>query len=251
VITGRAISSQPVLGTAIVQVFGLTAAATGWNEKRLRASGRDMRVIHTHPVSHAGYYPGAEQMALKLLLDPVNDKILGAQAVGGEGVDKRIDVIATAMRAGLTGSDLADLELAYAPQFGSAKDPVNLLGYIADNLHEGLIATVQWHELGEEMAGGALVLDVRSPEERATGSIPGAMSIPVDELRQRIAELPKRRIVVFCAVGLRGHVAVRLLRQHGHDAVNLDGGFRTWSAGMRSQHVLSGPTRSQTQQCPA
>ena len=234
VITGRPTSSRPVLGTAIVRVFGLTAAATGWSEKRLRAAGRDVRVIHTHPASHAGYYPGAEQMALKLLLDPHTDRILGAQAVGGEGVDKRIDVIATAMRAGLTGSDLADLELAYAPQFGSAKDPVNLLGYVADNLASGLTDTVQWHQLGDESAAGALVVDVRSPAEHADGAIPGALNIPVDQLRARIGELPDRRTVVYCQVGLRGHVAARLLRQHGFDVVNLDGGFRTWSAGVRS-----------------
>jgi rhodanese-related sulfurtransferase len=233
VLTGRATSTLPVLGTAIVQVFGLNAATTGWNEKRLRAAGRDVRVIHTHPGSHAGYYPGAEQLALKLLLDPDTDQILGAQAVGGEGVDKRIDVIATAMRAGLTGSALADLELAYAPQFGSAKDPVNMLGYIADNLRSGNTETVQWHELEQEVASGALVLDVRTPAEHAAGHIPGSVNIPVDALRQRISELPHGRIVVHCAVGHRGHVAVRLLRQHGYDAANLDGGFRTWTSGVR------------------
>lgn len=235
VLSGRATSTAPVLGTAIVRVFGLDAAATGWNEKRLRAAGRDVRVIHTHPGSHAGYYPGAEQMALKLLLDPATDEILGAQAVGGEGVDKRIDVIATAMRAGLTGSELADLELAYAPQFGSAKDPVNMLGYVADNLRSGLTETVQWHELEQERASGALILDVRSPAEHSAGAIPGSVNIPVDELRRRLTELPHRRIVVHCAVGQRGHVAVRLLSQHGYDAANLDGGYRTWIAGQRSR----------------
>lgn len=235
VLTGRATSTAPVLGTAIVQVFGLNVAATGWNEKRLRAAGRDVRVVHTHPGSHAGYYPGAEQMALKLLLDPASDLILGAQAVGGEGVDKRIDVIATAMRAGLTGSELADLELAYAPQFGSAKDPVNMLGYIADNLRSGVTETMQWHELEQEIASGALILDVRSPVEHSAGAIPGSVNIPVDELRHRLTELPHRRIVVHCAVGQRGHVAVRLLSQHGYDAANLDGGYRTWIAGRRSR----------------
>ncbi|NUR09828.1 MAG: FAD-dependent oxidoreductase [Nocardioidaceae bacterium] len=236
VITGRATPSRPVLGTAILRVLGLTAAVTGWSERRLRAAGRDARAIHTHPVSHAGYYPGAEAMALKLLLDPATDRILGAQAVGGEGVDKRIDVIATAMRAGLTGSDLADLELAYAPQVGSAKDPVNMLGYIADNLHAGLTETVQWHELEREVADGALLVDVRSPAEHAGGRIPGAVNLPVDELRHRMADLPDRRLVVHCAVGARGHVAVRMLRQAGYDAVNLDGGFRTWSAGISAGH---------------
>ena len=128
-------------------MFGLVVASTGWNEKRLRAAGRPIRIIHTHPANHAGYYPGAEQMSLKLLIDADTDAILGAQGVGGAGVDKRIDVIATAIRGGLTASDLADLELAYAPQFGSAKDPVNMLGFIADNLACGATETIQWHEM--------------------------------------------------------------------------------------------------------
>lgn len=231
VIAGRHTSSQPVLGTAVVGVFGLTIAAVGWNEKRLRAAGRDVRVIHTHPSSHAGYYPGAEQMALKLLVDPATDEILGAQGVGGEGVDKRIDVIATAMRGGLRASDLADLELAYAPQYGSAKDPINMLGFIADNLRAGTERTVQWHELDALLASGATLVDVRSPQEFAHGAIPGAVNVPVDELRDRLDELPEGPLVVHCRVGLRGHVAARLLAQHGRDVVNLDGGYLTWRAG--------------------
>jgi len=233
VLTGRPTSSMPVLGTAIVSVFGLTAAVVGWNEKRLHATARDIRVIHTHPGSHAGYFPGAETMALKLLIDADSDLILGAQAVGGAGVDKRIDVIATAMRGGMTASALADLELAYAPQFGSAKDPVNMLGFIADNLRTGMTRTVQWHEVAAEVAAGALVVDVRTASEHRSGGIPGSVHIPVDELRHRLTELPERRIVVHCEVGVRGHVAARLLSQHGYDAVNLDGGYRTWYAGTR------------------
>jgi len=147
VITGRDTASKPVLGTAVVGVFGLQVATTGWNEKRLRASGRAIRIIHTHPANHAGYYPGAQDMALKLLVDATTDEILGAQGVGGSGVDKRIDIIATAMRGGLHAADLADVELAYAPQFGSAKDPVNMLGFIADNMVAGVISSIQWHEL--------------------------------------------------------------------------------------------------------
>ncbi|MDT0202275.1 FAD-dependent oxidoreductase [Nocardioides sp. AE5] len=231
VITGRAVRSAPVLGTAVVGVLGLTVAAVGWSEKRLRAAGRPVRAIHTHPTSHAGYYPGAEQMALKVLVDPVTDLILGAQGVGGAGVDKRIDVIATAMRAGLHASDLADLELAYAPQYGSAKDPVNMVGFIADNLASGRDRAVQWHELDAELARGAVLVDVRSPAEHAAGAIPGAVNIPVDELRDRLAEVPPGPVVVHCAVGLRGHVAARLLAQHGRDVANLDGGHRTWVAG--------------------
>jgi len=235
VITGRATGAAPVLGTAVVGVFGLTAASVGWNEKRLRAAERPVRVIHSHPAHHAGYYPGAEGMALKLLVDPASDQILGAQGVGREGVDKRIDIIATAMRGGLRASDLADLELAYAPQFGSAKDPVNMLGMIADNLAAGITETVQWHEVASEVEAGAFVLDVREPAELAGGVIPGAVNIRLDELRDRLAEVPQRRVIVHCAAGQRAHTAARLLRQLGRaDVANLDGGYRTWDAGMRA-----------------
>ncbi|MBD0709172.1 MULTISPECIES: FAD-dependent oxidoreductase [unclassified Streptomyces] len=231
-IAGRPVRSAPAIGTAVVGVFGLTAAATGWNEKRLIAAGRPHQVVHTHPVSHAGYYPGAERMALKLLLDPSDGTILGAQAVGGAGVDKRIDVLATAIRGGLTAADLADLELAYAPAYGSAKDPVNLLGHVADNLATGTTRTVQWHELDAALAAGAVLVDVRTPAEHAAGAIPGALNIPLDLLRDRLDELPSGRpLVVHCQVGQRGHTAARLLAQHGHQAANLDGGYLTWQAG--------------------
>ncbi len=236
VIAGLPGTDHGVLGTAIVGVFGLQVAATGWNEKRLRAAGRPYRAIHTHPASHAGYYPGAQGMHLKLLVDPGTDAILGAQGVGREGVDKRIDVIATAMIGGLTASRLADLELAYAPQFGSAKDPVNMLGYVADNLRAGVTDTIQWHELEHALAAGATLVDVRSEGEHARDSIPGSMLIPVDELRDRLDELPCGPLVVHCAVGLRGHTALRILRQRGwKDVRNLDGGFITWSAGVNGR----------------
>ena len=221
-----------MVGTAIVGVFGLQVATTGWNEKRLRAADRPYRAIHTHPASHAGYYPGAQGMSLKLLVDPETDRILGAQGVGRSGVDKRIDVIATAMAGGLTASRLADLELAYAPQFGSAKDPVNMLGYIDDNLRTGVSATIQWDELEDAMSAGACLVDVRSRGEHARGSIPGSILIPIDELRDRLDEIPAGPITVHCAVGMRGHTALRILRQHGWDDVrNLDGGYTTWAAG--------------------
>lgn len=238
VITGRTVRSAPVLGTAVVGVFGLTAAMSGWNEKRLRAAGRPYRAIHSHPANHAGYYPGATAMSLKLLVDPTTDAILGVQGVGGDGVDKRIDVIATAMRAGLTASDLADLELAYAPQFGSAKDPVNMLGMIADNLAAGTVSTLQWHELEDAVAAGAQVIDVRSPGEFDAGSIPGALNVPVDELRARQGELPKAPLVVHCAVGQRGNTAARILAQLGFTVHNLDGGFLTWQRGMHSRAAV-------------
>jgi NADPH-dependent 2,4-dienoyl-CoA reductase/sulfur reductase-like enzyme/rhodanese-related sulfurtransferase len=232
VIAGLPSMDQGILGTAIVGVFGLQVATTGWNEKRLRAANRPYLAVHTHPGSHAGYYPGADGMALKLLVDPDTDRILGAQGVGKSGVDKRIDVIATAMAGGLTASDLADLELAYAPQFSSAKDPVNMLGYAAMNARSGLTPTIQWHELAEAMAAGATLIDVRDPSENRHGAIPGSILIPVNELRDRLAEVPHGPVVIHCAVGVRGHTATRILRQLGWDDVrNLDGGYATWAAG--------------------
>jgi rhodanese-related sulfurtransferase len=230
-IAGREVRVRDALGTAVVGVMGLTVATTGWNEKLLRARGRDLRVIHTHPASHTGYYPGAEPMSLKLIVDAETDAILGAQGVGGDGVDKRIDVIATAMTAGLTAADLADLELAYAPQYSSAKDPVNMLGYVALNAADGLTPSIQWHEVDAAVAAGAIVLDIRTPGEVADGAIPGSVRIPLDELRDRLDELPGGGLIVHCKVGQRGHTAVRLLAQHGRDAVNLDGGYLTWKAG--------------------
>jgi len=230
-LAGDTISTRPALGTAIIHLFGLTVGSLGATERELLAAGRDIRVIHTHPASHATYYPGAEGLSIKLIVDATTDLILGAQAVGGSGVDKRIDVISTAMSAGLTASALADLELAYAPQYGSAKDPVNMLGYVARNLREGLTGTIQWHELEAAIADGATIVDVRTSTEFEAGSIPGAIDVPLDELRERASELPAGRVIVHCQVGQRGHTAARLLRQLGIEAVNLDGGYRTWLAG--------------------
>jgi NADPH-dependent 2,4-dienoyl-CoA reductase/sulfur reductase-like enzyme/rhodanese-related sulfurtransferase len=227
-IAGRTVRQRPTIGTAIVKVFDLTIATTGWNEKRLRAQGRPFFAVHTHPSSHATYYPGAKPMCLKMLVDPFSGEILGAQGVGTEGLDKRIDVLATAIRAGLTAPELADLELAYAPPFGSAKDPVNMLGYIAENILSGLVETVQWHEVDEYRARGAQFVDVRTREEFDRGSLPGATNIPVDELRERVNELGDDDIVVYCKVGQRGHVATTLLNDLGLHAKNLDGGYRTW-----------------------
>ncbi|WP_085370133.1 FAD-dependent oxidoreductase [Leifsonia sp. NCR5] len=231
VIAGSKEQNTPALGTAIVKVFDTVAAKVGWGERQLTAAGRAHRVIHTHPASHATYYPGAQSMSMKLLVDPETDAILGAQIVGGEGVDKRIDAIAVAMAGGITASGLMRLELAYAPQFGSAKDPINQLGYVADNLRSGTTRSLQWHELGAALDAGATLVDVRTAGEHAAGSIPGAVNIPVDELRNRFAELPAGPIVVHCQVGQRGHTAARILDQHGFDVVNLDGGYRTWVAG--------------------
>lgn len=239
IITGREQKAQLTLGTAIVGVLGLAAGSVGWNERRARAAGKNVRSIHIHPVNHAGYYPGATQLHLKLVVDADTDAILGAQAVGDNGVDKRIDVIATAMRAGLKAADLADLELAYAPQFGSAKDPINFLGFVDDNALNGE-ELVQWHELEGALADdNTVLLDVRSAGEYANGNIPGAVNVNVDEMRAWLDEgsdkLAGKNVIVHCQVGLRGHIAAAILAGHGIKAKNLTGGYLTWSAGQRAR----------------
>jgi NADPH-dependent 2,4-dienoyl-CoA reductase/sulfur reductase-like enzyme/rhodanese-related sulfurtransferase len=228
-IAGKKTRVVDAQGTSIVKVFDLTVASSGWNEKRLRAAGKKYVAIHTHPASHAGYYPGAQGMALKLLVDAESERILGVQGVGKEGVDKRIDVIATAMRGGITAPELADLELAYAPPFGSAKDPVNMLGYISENVLSGITPTAQWYEVDDLKAKGYTVVDVRSAGEVSRGSIPEAININIDEMREQKDHLPKGKILVSCQVGQRGHAATRLLREWGYEAINLDGGYMTWS----------------------
>jgi NADPH-dependent 2,4-dienoyl-CoA reductase/sulfur reductase-like enzyme/rhodanese-related sulfurtransferase len=230
-IAGDRVETAPALGTGIVGVLGVTVAMTGWSERRARAAGRRIRVVHTHPTQHAGYYPGALQLTMKLVIDAEDDTILGAQIVGRDGVDKRIDVIATAMAGGITASALARLELAYAPQYASAKDPINMLGYVADNVRDARTRTIQWHELDAARAAGATLVDVRSAGEHAAGSIPGSVNLPLDALRARHHELGDAPLVVHCQVGQRGHTASRLLEQLGHEVVNLDGGYLTWHAG--------------------
>lgn len=232
VIMGRKTIALPVFGSGIVSVFGLTIATTGWNEKRLRAAGRHYQAIHTHPDSHAGYYPGAQAMSLKFLFDPDTDQILGAQGVGGEGVDKRIDVIATAMRGGLGATDLMDLELCYAPQFSSAKDPVNMLGMVADNLRTNMITTIQWHEVVPAVQSGTPLIDVRPKVEFDTGSIPGAIHISVDDIRNRVDELPEGDLILCDATGAKAIVAARMLQQRGHHVAVLDGGLNTLLAAL-------------------
>jgi NADPH-dependent 2,4-dienoyl-CoA reductase/sulfur reductase-like enzyme/rhodanese-related sulfurtransferase len=228
-IAGRTTRPVKTIGTAIVKVFDLMIATTGWNEKRLSRTDRKYKIIHTHPNSHAGYYPGAKQMALKMIFDSTTGEILGAQGVGNEGVDKRIDVIATAIRGELTAPELADLELAYAPPFGSAKDPINMLGYIAENMMSGLLQTAQWSEIELYEDRGFQLVDVRTASEYEAGNIPGAFSLPVDEIRNRINELTNKDVLVHCQVGQRGHTATMLLKELGFNAVNLDGGYLTWS----------------------
>lgn len=230
-IMGRSASYQGTQGTAVLRLFGLTAGCTGANEKALRAAGIACEVLHLHPASHAGYYPGAEPIALKVLFAPDTGKLLGAQAVGRDGVDKRLDVFATALKAGMTVHDLAELELAYAPPFGSAKDPVNFAGMAAQNVLAGDVALAQWHEIATLDPAKSLVLDVRRADERAKGCIPGSMHIPLDELRGRLGELPKdKEIIASCQSGQRSYFACRLLAQHGFKVRNLAGSWRTWFA---------------------
>ena len=217
----------PVLGTAIVRVFGMVATTTGRSEKALRAAGIACEAVHLHPNQHAGYYPGAHPLHLKLIFAP-DGRVLGAQATGPEGADKRIDVLATAIRAGLTVTDLADLELAYSPPFGAAKDPVNLAGFVASNLLAGDLAVWRGTDLGRLESTGVLV-DVRSAAEYADGHLPGALNIPHTELRERLGEVPRgRTVLVYCASGFRSYLALRVLRQRGWDDVrSLSGGLAT------------------------
>jgi len=233
-IAGRASHPVPSLGTAIVKVFGLVVATVGWSEKRLAAGGKPHRAVHSHPFDHATYYPGATRMAAKLVFDPVSAAILGAQIVGVNGVDKRIDVIATAMSGGLTADRLADLELAYAPPFSSAKDPVNMLGYMAENVLSGDCDVVAAVELAGLVGLGWTLVDVRTPGEYAAGHIPGSLNLPLDALRDHLDELEGRNVVVYCEVGQRAHTAAALLQDRDIKARNLDGGYRTWTMARRA-----------------
>ena len=227
---GRSVQYRGSQGTAIVGVFELTAAMTGASEKSLIRAGKAFRKIYVHPANHAGYYPGAEQMTLKLLFDPVTGKVLGGQGVGGSGVDKRIDVIAVAIQAGLTVFDLEQVELAYAPQYGSAKDPINMAGFVAAGLIRGDHPQVDVESiLKMPVDQRPMLLDVRTSQEFSQGQIPGAINISVDELRDRLGELPRNRpIAVYCQVGQRGYIATRILMQRGFDVVNIGGGYKTY-----------------------
>jgi NADPH-dependent 2,4-dienoyl-CoA reductase/sulfur reductase-like enzyme/rhodanese-related sulfurtransferase len=226
-ICGRDERFRGVQGTAICGVFDLAAAMTGASEKALvRAGATDFGVVYLHPGNHAGYYPGARPIHMKLIFRKGDGRILGAQAVGGEGVDKRIDVIAMALQMGGTVFDLEEAELCYAPQFGGAKDPVNFAGMIAANHLRGDLPLAAWASAGAE---GRYLLDVRDPDEFAEGHVPGATNVPLASLRDRLAEVPRDRPVdVYCGVGQRAYYAVRLLRQRGVDAADLSGGYRTY-----------------------
>jgi NADPH-dependent 2,4-dienoyl-CoA reductase/sulfur reductase-like enzyme/rhodanese-related sulfurtransferase len=236
VICGRSARYRGTWGTSVLRLFDLTAACTGASEKSLRRAGLPFEALHLHPGSHAGYFPGAEPIAMKILFAPDTGRLLGAQAVGRDGVDKRIDVLATALKSGLTVHDLAELELAYAPPFGSAKDPVNLAGMAAQNVLAGDVALAQWDEVATLDPDQSLVLDVRGPAERARGFIPGSRHLPLDELRSRLDELPRdRELIVACHTGQRSYFACRILTQNGFRARNLTGAWRTWSCATAKQ----------------
>lgn len=232
VIAGEQVSARPSIGTGIIGAFGMAAALTGLTEGLAQRMNIEHKVIHLHPGSHAGYYPGAERVSLKVLFDPKTGKLLGAQGVGRDGVDKRIDVIATAIYAGLTIDDLMNLELAYAPAFGSAKDAINQTGYVGNNVRTGTTENIQWYEVEKAQSEGALVVDVRTEGEHQKGNIPNAQLIPVDQLRDNVEQLRGKDVIVTCAVGQRGHTATQILKSHGIKVRNLDGGYTTWRSGM-------------------
>lgn len=228
---GKKEKYQGTLGTSIAKVFDLTVAATGINVKTLKRLAMNYEVVHIHPSSHAGYYPGAAPIALKLIFDKETGKIYGAQAVGADGVDKRIDVIATAIKGGLTVEDLTNLELSYAPPYSSAKDPVNMAGYVATNILEGELEHIQWHEVDQIVSEGGLLIDVREPMEREFGFIEGSINISLNDLRNKLDEIPKNKTVfVSCQVGLRGYLASRILKNNGYHVKNVDGGWKTYSS---------------------
>ncbi len=223
------------IGTSIAQVFDLTVAAAGANSKLLDREKIPYLSSFTHSQSHAGYYPGAVSMSVKILFSPENGRLLGAQIVGFDGVDKRIEMLAQVIQNQGTVADLMELEHAYAPPYSSAKDPVNMAGFVADNILKKRVEIILWSDVAS-LPADAVKIDVRTPAEYELGTIPGFVNIPVDELRGRLAELPKDRlIVVTCAIGLRGYLAYRILKQHGFTHVkNLSGGYKTWSAATMS-----------------
>lgn len=244
-ICGKNIKYKGTLGSSVAKIFDYTVATTGNNEKILKRLGIDYEVVHIHPNSSAGYYPGAFPIAYKMIFDKKTGKIYGAQGVGIEGVEKRIDVLATAIKANLTVFDLQDVETCYAPPYNSAKDPVNMLGYYASNIIEGDVETIQYHEVDEVLDRGDIVLDVRDEFELATGMIEGSVNIPLGSLRKRIDELPKdKNIYVTCQVGLRGYIACRILTQRGYKCFNIDGGIKTYTAVKRAKKSIENQSQN-------
>lgn len=229
-IAGIARQNKGSIGTAIVRVFDLAAASTGLSERIARQQFEDVAVVHTTSKDHASYYPDASDIVLKLIFNQKTGAIYGAQAVGQKGVDKRIDILATAIKAGLTVDDLPELEFTYAPPFGSAKDPVNMAGYAALNIMEGISENVQWYALSDELAKGKLLLDVRTREEVSRGHFANSVNIPLDELRDRLAELDtNQEYIISCHSGLRSYIGERILKQNGFKIQNLDGAYFLYS----------------------
>lgn len=230
IVFGNRETYKGTIGTSIAKVFDLTVAAAGANAKLLKREGIAYRSSYTHSASHAGYYPGAVPMSIKILFSPEDGKLLGAQIVGFDGVDKRIEMLAQVIQRKGTVYDLTELEQAYAPPYSSAKDPVNMAGYVAENILTKKVEIIGWRDIAQ-LSSETILIDVRTTDEYSLGSIPGAINIPVDELRSRLSELPKNKpIVVTCAIGLRGYLAYRILAQHGYkDIRNLSGGYKTWS----------------------
>lgn len=230
IISGLPIKNRGSLGTAIVRVFDLQVASTGLSEFQLRGLKINHKIVHVTANNHAGYYPDVTSIVLKLIFEPESGQIFGAQAIGKEGVDKRIDILSTAIKAKLTVFDLPELELTYAPPFDSAKDPVNMAGYAAINLLLGQSENIQWHELAAELAKGKVLLDVRKPNELAKGKFKNSQNIPLDDLRERLNELDKKtEYIVSCQSGLRSYNAERILKQEGYKVKNLDGAFGLYS----------------------
>ncbi|OJG39231.1 CoA disulfide reductase [Enterococcus dispar] len=229
------------IGTAIVRVFHLSAAATGLNEKAVQQAGLPYAVVHVSGKDHAGYYPGATELTLKLIFNPTTGTIYGAQGIGAKGVDKRIDVLATAIKGEQTIFDLPELEFTYAPPFGSAKDPVNMLGYSALNIAEDFSQNIQWYELSDEIKKGKVLLDVRNEAELINnGQFLQSVHIPLDTLRNNLAQLDKEKeYIVTCHSGLRSYIAERILKQNGFDVVNLDGAFALYQM-VRPEEIKHG-----------
>ncbi|MHA1418604.1 MAG: FAD-dependent oxidoreductase [Candidatus Heimdallarchaeaceae archaeon] len=228
-IAGRNSAYKGVLGTAVLQVFSQTAAQTGLTEKQLAKTDIKFEKMYVHPKNHAGYYPEAFPIHMKLLYNTDNGKILGAQAIGGEGTEKRIDVIATVIYYGGTIYDLQDLELSYAPPFGSARDAVNMVGFAASNVHLGDVKLWHWHDAEKISKEDCTIIDVRMPEDYEAGSLPGAINIPLGQIRSRLNEIPKDKTVyVNCMVGFSSYIAYRILQANGYDVRNLAGGYQTY-----------------------
>ncbi|MDS0527806.1 CoA-disulfide reductase [Clostridium sp. SHJSY1] len=238
-ICGKNIEYKGTLGSSVAKVFDYTVATTGNNEKTLKRLGIEYKAIHIHPGSHAGYYPGSFPIALKMLFDPKNGRVFGAQGVGMDGVEKRIDIIATAIKGNINVYDLQDIEVCYAPPYNSAKDPVNMLGYYASNIIEGLVDTIQWYEIDNLNKENSIIIDVREAFELTTGELDNSIHIPLGELRDRLNEIPKdKNVYVTCQVGQRGYVGCQVLKHHGIDAINVDGGIKTYFYVKRAEESI-------------